>query len=285
MENRELNVDQWVETTVASLESPRDWRPDADRALAELRERDRTYLARRRRWTWIAVAASVTFLSALTVAGRCDSPGSRACGQPLAMRLWDQLLHVTPAPPQGPATRFAAANFKEVGSPDAPIICEIYTDYQCPPCAILYRQTLPLLIDQYVRTGKVKLVYRDFPLPVHSYARLAARYANAAGRLGQYDLAVKVVFATERLWSADGSIDTQLAQVLSPAVMQKVRDLVRNDATLDDSIASDIARATEEGVHQTPTILVVSKGKAQPIAGVPDFSLLKSYLDDMLAKE
>jgi protein-disulfide isomerase len=287
MESQEMNIDPWVENRIASLEAPRDWQPDAGRALAQVRQRDRIYVMRRRRWTWVAVAVAVTFLSALAVPGRCDSPGSRSCGQLLALRLWDQVFskHVTPTPPHGSETKVAAANFKELGSPDAPVICEIYTDYQCPPCATLYRQTLPRLIDRYVRTGKVKLVYRDFPLLVHPYARLAARYANAAGRLGEYDLAVNVLFQTQSLWSSDGSIDKQLAHALPPAVMQKVRDLVHDDVTLDNTITSDIAKGTESGVHQTPTIIVVSKGKRQPIAGVPDFNLLKSYLDSELASQ
>ncbi len=319
-----MNVEQWVENRLDSLEAPVDWQPDADRARAHLREKNRIYLARRRRWTWIAVALSVTFLSALAIPGRCDAPGSSSCGQPLAAHLWDAVFpkHAaagpvkqnqpvvthpvppTPAPaqsatvagvrkpaaavaqpPQVSPTPVAAVNFKELGSPHAPVVCEIYTDYQCPPCATLYRQTLPLLIGHYVRTGKVKLVYRDFPLRAHPYARLAAQYVNAAGRLGQYDLAVKVVFATQSLWRADGSLDAQLAQALSPALIEQVRDLVRNDATLDGAITSDIARAKQEDVHQTPTIIVVSKGERQAIAGVPDFDLLKSYLDVLLAKE
>lgn len=280
-----MNVEQWVENRLDSLEAPVDWQPDADRALAHLREKDRIYLARRRRWTWIAVALSVTFLSALAIPGRCDAPGSRFCGQPLGLRLLDQVFSKHVAMSHGSETTVATANFKELGSPHAPVVCEIYTDYQCPPCATLYRQTLPLLIGHYVRTGKVKLVYRDFPLRAHPYARLAARYVNAAGRLGQYDLAVKVVFATQSLWRADGSLDAQLAQALSPALMQQVRDLVQNDTTLDGAITSDIARAGQQDVHQTPTIIVVSKGERQAIAGVPDFNLLKSYLDVLLAKE
>lgn len=150
------------------------------------------------------------------------------------------------------------------------------------PCAALYRQTIPLLIAQYVQTGKVKLLHRDFPLPQHPYARLAARCANASGRLGYYDLVVNQLFQTQSSWSGDGSIDAQVAQVLAPGVLQKVRNPVRNDGTLDDTVTADVAMAMKDGIRQTPTIVVVSKGKRQAIASVPDFDLLKTYLDQLL---
>lgn len=320
-----MNVDRWVEKQVASLKAAREWRPDAGRALAQVRERDRIYHARRRRWIWIAAAASVASLSVLAIPGRCDSPTANSCGQPLARRLWNEVFpkraevrpaqEIAPVPvpadagrlPNPPAqpmtiaqaqqpatsprparkaaqTAPAAAHFKEIGSPDATVTCEIYTDYECPSCAMLYQQTMPILMTEYVQTGKVKLLHRDFPLQQHPYARLAARYANAAGRQGQYDLVVNTLFQTQNLWSVDGSIDKQVTQVLAPGVMQKVRDLVQNDATLDDTVNADVAMAVQDKIQQTPTIVVVSHGNRRAIAGVPDFGLLKAYLDQLLAK-
>jgi protein-disulfide isomerase len=163
-------------------------------------------------------------------------------------------------------------------------LLEVYTDYECPACAALYRQVIPLLITQFVQTGKVRLLHRDFPLVQHQYSRLAARYANAAGKMGQYDLAVNQLFQTQDQWGADGNVDKQVAQVLAPGVMQKVRDLVQNDSTLDDTVTADVAMARQDAINQTPTIVVVYKGKRQPIAGFHDFTLLQTYLDQLLAK-
>jgi protein-disulfide isomerase len=313
MENRNMNVDRWVEKRLNSLETVRGWRPDAAAALPRVWERDRVYRVRRRRWTWIAVAASLASLSVLAVPGRCDSPGSNSCGQPLAGRLWHEVFP-KPVAPKGPAMALPApiaavppappvtvaqnqaskrqttpaapvpTPFKQAGSPTAPILCEIYTDYECPACAELYRDVMPRLISEYVESGKVRLRHRDFPLPQHQYARLAARYANAAGTLGQYDLVVNHLFQTQSQWENDGSIDHQLAQVLAPGIMQKVRALVKNDAALDDSVAADHAMGVEDRINQTPTIIVVYKGKRQPIAGFPNYVLLKTYLDQLLAK-
>ena len=305
-----MKDDRWVEGRLALLEPSRDWHPDASAALAQVRRRDRAWRGRRR-WMWIAMAASLVSMSVLAVPGRCDSPGSTSCGQPLAGRIWISVFskpaeraveihppaRAIPSPVLAPPAAVVAqsgnpaapprpapplVHFKESGAPDAPIACEIYTDYECPSCAVLYRQTIPSLIAQYVKTGKVKLVHRDFPLPQHPYARLAARYANAAGRLGYYELAVNELFETQNLWGANGSVDAQISQVLAPGVMQQVRAMVQNDLTLDATVAEDVAMARKDAINQTPTIIVVAKGKRQPIAGAVDFSLLKTYLDQLL---
>ncbi|MDH3375854.1 MAG: DsbA family protein [Gammaproteobacteria bacterium] len=59
---------------------------------------------------------------------------------------------------------FTDEGYAFVGNPDASVILEEWSDYLCPFCGRHFSQTLPGLLDQYVRGGKVKLVFRDFPL-------------------------------------------------------------------------------------------------------------------------
>jgi protein-disulfide isomerase len=284
MENQEMNNERWIEKRLelleASLETAPGWHPNVAQALARVHQRDRMYRMQRRRWTWLAAAASMACLFVLAAPGRCQAPGAHFCGQPLASRLLHQVFDaaVVVKPPA------VAAPFKQTGSPDAPVACEIYTDYESPFCAVLYRDTIPRLVADYVSRGKVRLIHRDLPLPQHSYARLAARYANAAGRLGQYELVVNHLFQTQHQWSMDGSVDRQLAQALTPDIMQRIRDVVEHDATLDDTVTSDMAMAAKDAVRQTPTTVVVYRGKRQAFPGVPDYGLLKQYLDSLLAK-
>jgi hypothetical protein len=63
-----------------------------------------------------------------------------------------------------------------------------------------------------------------------------------------------------------------------------VRDLVEHDASLDDTIIGDMSMAAKDVVHQTPTTVVVYRGTRQAFAGVPAYSLLKQYLDGLLAR-
>src|SRR6185437_14628805 len=67
---------------------------------------------------------------------------------------------------------------KSLGSPSAPIRLTVYDDYECPACGQFYEQTLRQLIDTYVADGKVYLVHRDFPLPMHEFSRQAARWVK-----------------------------------------------------------------------------------------------------------
>jgi protein-disulfide isomerase len=180
----------------------------------------------------------------------------------------------------------AVANYKEMGSPSAAITFEAYTDYECPHCALFFRDTVPQIMAQYVNTGKIKFLHRDFPLSQHSHAQLAARFANAAGQIGQYELVVNQIFKTQETWAKTGNIDAEVAKVLPPGAMQKVRDIVKNDAHLDDSIKKDVDMAMNvDHVPSTPTVVIVSKGKREVISTVLPFSTWKSYLDQKLASQ
>jgi protein-disulfide isomerase len=185
------------------------------------------------------------------------------------------------APVPAPA---AMKNFKESGSASAPVTVEIYTDYMCPACRELYLTILPDLVKQYVNTGKVRLIHRDFPLSQHQFSRVAARYANAAGEIGKYDLVANQLFQTQAEWDQNGNIEASLAKVLSPADLKKIGEIAKNDPRLDDSVETDMALGNRDALRQTPTIVIVAKGKREVIAGVLPFNIMKSYLDRKLAQ-
>ncbi len=65
---------------------------------------------------------------------------------------------------------------KAIGSKNAPITMEIFSDFQCPACKQLFTTTSQKVMNDYVNTGKIYMVHRDFPLPMHAYSRVAASY-------------------------------------------------------------------------------------------------------------
>lgn len=73
-----------------------------------------------------------------------------------------------------------------MGSEDAAITIIEFSDFQCPFCARFFEQTLPQIEEKYIKTGKVKLVYRDFPLSFHQYAQKAAEAAECADEQGKF---------------------------------------------------------------------------------------------------
>lgn len=191
---------------------------------------------------------------------------------------------------QAPAPKKAAMapamkNFKESGSTGAPITLELYTDYQCPSCRNFFLEILPSVVKEYVATGKVRLIHRDFPLPQHQYSRLAAKYANAAGQFGLYDTVATQIFKTQQEWEGNGNIDAEVAKVVTDkAKMDQIRNLVKSDAHLDDTVTADVSLGNQDQLNQTPTIVIVNKGKRQKIDGVVPYMILKSYFDQLLAK-
>ena len=77
------------------------------------------------------------------------------------------------------------------------MVCEIYSDYECPSCAGFCTQVFPKFVAEFVKTGKVRVVHRDFPLPQHPFAKLAARYANAEGEVGHFEEVEKQLFVSQ----------------------------------------------------------------------------------------
>jgi protein-disulfide isomerase len=187
-----------------------------------------------------------------------------------------------PASPQTVASVPDVDPREAVGSKSAPIVMEVFSDFQCPACKSLYDSTNRQLVDNYVNTGKVYLIHRDFPLPMHSHSKEAAQYSRAAAQIGKLEAVEDVLFQNQEKWEASGDIDGTVAKVLSPAEMTKVRALVKS-GSVDASIAKDQALGNNTyRVNQTPTTIFHANGQTFPYAGVMSWDILKQFLDQLL---
>jgi protein-disulfide isomerase len=174
---------------------------------------------------------------------------------------------------------------KAFGSKNAPVVMEEFSDYQCPACKALYTNTNRLLMDNYVTTGKVYLIHRDFPLSMHAYSRIAARYARAAAELGKIEPVEQALFQNQEKWGEQtGDVDGTVATVLSPSEMNKVRALVKG-GTLDPLIDKDFALGQMYRVNQTPTTVFHCKGQTYPFPGVMTYDTLKQFLEQLLSQK
>ena len=173
---------------------------------------------------------------------------------------------------------------KAFGSKSAPVTMEVFSDFQCPACKTLFMTTNRQVMDNYVSVGKVYLIHRDFPLAMHAYSRIAARYARAAAQLGKNEQVEKVLFQNQEKWEQTGDVDGTVASVLTPAEMAKVRALVKG-GTLDAAIDKDFALGQMYNVNQTPTTVFHSKGQTIPYAGVMTYDTLKQFLDQLLSQK
>jgi len=192
------------------------------------------------------------------------------------------------APLSTPQT--AAATLQDVdphkafGSKNASVVMEEFSDYQCPACKTLYTTTNRLLMDNYVSTGKVYLIHRDFPLTMHAYSRIAARYARAAAEIGKIEPVEQTLFQNQEKWEQTGDVDGAVAAVLSASEMNKVRALVKG-GTLDSLIDKDFALGQMYRVNQTPTTVFHCKGQTYPYAGVMTYETMKQFLEQLLSQK
>jgi len=169
------------------------------------------------------------------------------------------------------------------GSKNAPIVMEVFSDFQCPACKQLNKTTNQLLMDNYVNTNKVYLIHRDFPLPMHAYSRIAAHYVRAAAQLGKGEQAEQVLFQNQEKWEQTGDVDGTLATVFSPAEMAKIRTLAKG-TSLDSAIDKDVAMGKGYNVNQTPTTIIHYKGQTYPVVGVVSYDVLHQFLDQLLSQ-
>jgi protein-disulfide isomerase len=172
---------------------------------------------------------------------------------------------------------------KSIGPKTAPILIDLFSDFQCPSCKRLHDQTLPSVIADYVKKGKVVIVYHDYPLPMHSHAREAARWANAAATVHKYKEVGDAFFQTQDAWAASGDLRSVVASVLSPAEMKQVEALMK-DPKFDDGLSKDIALGTKAGVQGTPTMVITHKLQTYTLTRPLSYPIFKQMLDEIAAK-
>jgi protein-disulfide isomerase len=146
----------------------------------------------------------------------------------------------------------APASAPRVGS--GPVTVVEFADYQCPACAAVAPE-LQRLVDE----GRITLVYRNFPLPQHQNAVLAARAAVAAGPQDMFWQLHDLLFASHASWESLSSSDATayFARLAGQAGLDVARwqaDL--GTSTVADTVSSDAAAAANLHLNSTPSIFI-----------------------------
>src|SRR5918999_246957 len=140
------------------------------------------------RATYGALAAGVSL--AIWSACKERGPGSAA---PLASE--------NPSAAAADSLRARADRARVAGDSSAPLWLLIVSDFQCPFCAQWHSESHQTLRDQYVRTGKVRLAYLNYPLEQHSHARVTASAALCAGAQDRFWPMHDAILSTQARWS------------------------------------------------------------------------------------
>ena len=186
-----------------------------------------------------------------------------------------------------PALRAEESGACIAGNLSSPIKIEVFSDYQCPACRAFYLNTMRTILPEYGDSGKACVIYREFPLSIHTHSRQAARYGYAAMRLGvrQWTQVTDALFMNQDLWAASGDIESVVAKALSKADLDALHKQLQNSAAIDTAIDADISLGTQRAVNATPTLFVTAKGNTQKIAAAVQYPILKRYLDSLLTPQ
>lgn len=165
-----------------------------------------------------------------------------------------------------------------LGTADAAVTIVEFIDYECGFCQQFGQRTLPQVKAQYIDTGKLRYVARDFPLPAHSRARPAAIAAACAREQGRFwEMHDALLAAGGEL--ADADLDRYAGSLgLDRDAFAACRAEPRHAARLD----ADFAAARAIGVSGTPSFLVgpsrgdVAEGRL--VRGSVDFAAFEKLL-------
>ncbi len=185
---------------------------------------------------------------------------------------------------RGPV-RASVADAPMLGRADAPVTIVEFSDYQCPFCRRFFATTFPVLKKDYIDTGKLRYVFRDFPLEMHPQARQAAEAAHCAGEQGKYWEMHDVLFQNQNAFTAPQLAEHARAAGVNGAAFEECVSSGRRAAQIERGLADGAG----VGVQGTPTF-VIGKTKpgvvleGTPIRGAQPVEAFRRIIDEILAE-
>ena len=218
----------------------------------------------------VAVGLVVVLLASGVLSGR----GNASTGE--------LLIPIRPTPPE----LVDPTNPRALGPADAPVTIQVWSDFQCPACGFFARQVEPDLVDEYVRAGTVRVVYRDLafidggdPNGESHQAAVAARCAGDQGKFWTYHDYLfenqndenKGAFRRERLDAIAAAVGLD----------QAAYDACMGDAAQVQAVQAETQVGQQAGVGSTPTLAI--NGVLQGAGALP-MSDLRPLIDAELQK-
>jgi protein-disulfide isomerase len=209
----------------------------------------------------------------------------QAIAEAIAQAQQQQQQQAQPRPTMAPAD-VPLGDAPVKGDPDAPVTIVEYSDYQCPFCERHFNETLPGLTQNYIDTGKVRYVFKDFPLSqIHPQAAKAAEAARCVGEAGGDELYWEMhdlLFEGQAAWSGNPAA----AAIFKTYAGELGLDQAAFDACLDSgryaaAVQSDLTEGAGFGVSGTPAFFI----NGQPLSGAQPYQVFEQVIETMLAGE
>ena len=170
----------------------------------------------------------------------------------------------------------------KLGRDDAPVQMFVFSDYQCPACRVFTTQVEPSLRQEYINTGKVQLVYHDYPLTsMHKWAFLAARAGRCAADQNKFWEFHDHMLTKQDEWAFDRSapVGTFRTYARELKLDQKEFEQCVNGNKHQDLVTANMALGNQLRVSGTPSIFMNGRLLDKEWG---NYSLLKARLDQTL---
>jgi protein-disulfide isomerase len=205
------------------------------------------------------------------------------------LAVWDRTSSRVLArtePPRGPlpsgAISIEGAQIR--GDKKAKVALIVFSDFECPYCARSAQDVLPELERQYLRTGKLQLVWRHYPLGIHKNAMSAADGAECAGRQGKFWEFHDWAFQHQKELDQANLIGAAGGLALDAGVFEAC---LKGQAST--KVQADVEAATLLSVAGTPTWfigVVQADGKVKALErleGARPFAVFREAIDKVIA--
>lgn len=168
-----------------------------------------------------------------------------------------------------------------LGNPDAPVTFIEYGDYQCPFCARFFTQVEEPLREEYIKTGKVRMVFRNFQFlgPESEAAGEAAECAKDQGKFWAYHDALYTVESKDGAEN-NGNLNRSLFVKIAGDLGMDTASFISciDGKKYADQVAKDTSDARSLGVNSTPTSFI----NGRKIVGALPYSQFKAAIDEAL---
>jgi len=175
----------------------------------------------------------------------------------------------------------SADNDPFIGSKNAPITIIEFSDFECQFCKLFYDTVLQEIKINYIDSGKVKFVYRDFPISsIHPKAEKAAKAANCAFEQNKFWAFHDLLFENQNDWIS-GNASSIFANYISLLGLDETQfNLCMTNDKIADEISNDIQDGWNAGVQGTPTLYI----NGIKIVGAQEYFIFKQVIESELKK-
>lgn len=164
-----------------------------------------------------------------------------------------------------------------IGKADAPVTLIEYASLTCPHCASFHNQVLPTVKKEYIDTGKVRMVYRDFPLD--QLALTGSMLARCAGP-DRYHSFINAMFLQQETWSRSNNPLTALSKLarLGGMSQQDFEACLKKQDVADAVLKQRIDGQKAFEISSTPTIII----NGQKFSGGLTLDQFRAVVDPMI---